>query len=875
MELPGRNEVPLRAPEGVAAALARPAPAIEPIELTAHPAGTTVQDWLHIAEECRAESVRVALERAQTRAGQLMDSDRVGIAVWDPTGRICDANPAFLAMLGYSPDDLLAGLHWDRLRPDAAGTDGKAWLPDEAGDAVEAAFLRKDGTRIWCLASGKVFRESDGEGVAFLLDITKRKQREDELAIHHDALQATANAVVITDRTGTIQWVNPAFSAITGYAAEEVIGRNPRLLRSGLMKPPFYEHLWKTILAGEVWRGELLNRRKDGTLYVEEMIVTPVVREGAITHFVAIKQDVSERRRTEAALRDSEKRFRDLFEQSLDAILIADAELRVIDANPASERLLGWPREEMIGQNGATFAVDPRAKDRFYQTLRDRGVVRDFEVTVRTREGSDVDIQLNAVPRWDETGGLLGYVAIARDVTERKRFEEELQHLAFHDWLTGLPNLALFRDRLEHAVSQADRSGSRLALMYLDLDHFKTINDGHGHNAGDQAIQQVSRRLLACFREEDTVARIGGDEFTVIVERLTGPGQLTHVLERVLAALRVPLLVDGQRMEVEASIGAALYQGTPDAAHANGRTAEDLIRRADAAMFQAKRRPGTRFHIFDPAVDQDGSALLRRQQELRRAIEEDQLITQYQPVVNMATGELWGVEVLARWHHPERGMIPPGEFIPLAEECGLIGPLGEWILRNACRDMAKWNAAGVAQNVRLLVNLSARQLEDRDLPARLKAVLDENGIPPARLDFEVTESMAVHHPGRVKALRALGASVSVDDFGTGYSSLRYLRDLEVDSLKIEIGFVQGMESDTKLAAIVRTIVKLGADLGLDVIAEGIETGRHLGMLQEMGCPLGQGFLFSRPVDALTFQEQLSQRRFVVEPAPLAPVPPGP
>jgi diguanylate cyclase (GGDEF)-like protein/PAS domain S-box-containing protein len=821
----------------------------------------SVETWLRIADDCRLESTRDALQRLQARARQLMESDFVGIAFWDERGDIRDANAKFLTMLGYTREDLETGaIAWDDLRPGGNGANGAfdSIRALQHQGVVETAFLRKDGSRAWCLATGKTGGDR-GDGVAFLLDIGERKAREEELTVLYDALSATASAVVITNERGIIEWVNPAFTTTTGYTAEEAVGQTPRLLRSGLMKPAFYETMWSTILSGEVFRGELVNRRKDGTLYVEEMSITPVRREGEITHFVAIKQDISDRRRTEAALRESEKRFRDLFEQSLDAILVTDPELRVIDANPSSERLLGWPREEIIGQNGAAFAADPRTRERFFQTLRDRGVVRDFEVAARTRDGGSVDIQLNAVPRWDDTGRLLGYVAIARDITARKRFEDELQHLAFHDWLTGLPNLALFRDRLEHAVSQADRSSSRLGLLYLDLDRFKTINDGHGHNAGDRAIQQVARRLLACFREEDTVARIGGDEFTVVIERLTGTGQLTHILERVVAALRAPLQVDGQRMEVEASIGAAIYQGEPEATRSHGRTAEDLIRKADAAMYQAKRRPGTRFHIFDPAVDQDGSARIRQQVELRRAIEEDQLTTLYQPVVCIATGQLWGVEVLARWRHPERGLVSPAEFIPLAEECGLIGQLGEWILRHACIDMAKWIEAGVAHDVRLLVNLSARQLEDRDLPQRLQTVLDETGVTPSRMDFEVTESMAVHHPGRVKAIRALGAAVSVDDFGTGYSSLRYLKDLEVDSLKIEIGFVQGMESDTKLAAIVRTIVKLGADLGLDVIAEGIETETHLRMLSEMGCPLGQGFYFSRPIDMQAMQDELARR----------------
>jgi len=803
------------------------------------------------------EVSKLALARG---ASQLLASAVIGVFAWDASGRIVFGNPAFLSLLRYSADDVSTGaMRWSAILP---GPPPAAMDAGRGRPGWEAAFRRKDGSSVWCLTSG---RFESAEGSAILLDLTDRKRRELEQGLLHDALTVAANAVVITNRQGIIEWVNPAFTAITGYTAEEALGQTPRLLKSGLLKPAFYEKLWSTLVSGQVWQGEFVNRRKDGTLYVEEQSITPVRRDAQITHFIAIKQDISERRRAEAALRESEKRFRDLFEQSLDAILVTDPELRILDANPATERLFGWPREALIGQSGTNLAADPRARERFFQTLRDRGVVRDFEVAGRTRDGSIVEVQVNAVPRWDETGRLLGYVAIARDITSRKRFEDELQHLAFHDWLTGLPNLALFRDRLEHAVSRADRAGARLALIFMDLDRFKGVNDGHGHNVGDRAIQQVARRLLACFREEDTVARIGGDEFTVIVERLTGLGQLTHVLDRVVNTLSAPLQVDGHQVRVDASIGATLYQGL-ESADIETRGAEDLFRKADAAMYQAKRQPGTRYHIFDPATDQDGTMRIRQQQELRRAIDEDQLTTHYQPVIALGSGELWGVEVLARWIHPERGTLGPAEFIPLAEECGLIAPLGEWILRRACRDLAGWIERGAVERLRLLVNLSARQLEDRDLAARLEAVLQSNGIPPSWLDFEVTETMAVHHPNRVKALRDMGASVSVDDFGTGYSSLRYLKDLEVDGLKIEIGFVQGMENDAKLAAIVRTIVKLGADLGLDVIAEGIETETHLSMIREMGCPLGQGYLFSRPLDAATFEKELQRYRVAMDAA---------
>lgn len=789
---------------------------------------------------------------ANCRAGSsVFDTSLVAIAVWDSEGRIREANHTFLEVLGYTDADVRAGLDIDTLASGVVAN-GIGGLADEA----EVALSHRDGRSVWCLTNGSLPRSPGQEGIGLFVDITKRRQLAEEMSVLYDALRATANAVVISDSTGVIEWVNPAFTRTTGYGEQEVIGRNPRILRSGLMKPDFYEDLWSTIKAGNVWKGEIVNRRRDGSLYVEDMSITPVRRDGRITHYIAIKQDVSERQRTEAALRESEQRYRDLFEQSLDAILITDSEHCIIDANPSVENLTGWSRDELIGRSASSLAADAAAGEHILAALRDHTTIRDYDVTGLTRDGGAVEIQLTAVPRWDERGHLLGYQAILRDVTARRRFEQELQHLAFHDWLTGLPNLALFRDRLEHSVAQADRTSTRVGLVYLDLDRFKALNDSHGHNAGDRAIQQIARRLLACFREEDTVARIGGDEFSVAIERLSGPAQLTHILERVAAAIRTPVLVDGNRIELEASIGAVMYEGDGDSGSAAGRNAEDLIRKADAAMYQAKRHAGTRFHIFDPSVDLDGSARLRQQQELRAAIDRDELTTLYQPVIELETGNLWGIEVLARWMHPERGVVGPNEFIPIAEESGMIARLGEWILDHACRDMARWNGLGIAPGVRLMVNLSARQLEDRDLPDRIAALLQQIGIEPAQLHLEVTETVAVQHPGRVQALREMGASVSVDDFGTGYSSLRYLKDLEVDGLKVDMGFVQDMETDVKLAAIVRTIIALGSELGLDVVAEGIESQTQLDMLKAMGCRLGQGYFFSRPINAELLEVEL-------------------
>ncbi len=441
----------------------------------------------------------------------------------------------------------------------------------------------------------------------------------------------------------------------------------------------------------------------------------------------------------------------------------------------------------------------------------------------------------------DEEGPRLS--GTVEDVTEQRRLEQALRHRALHDTLTDLPNRSLFRDRLESAIARSDRAGAPLALLMLDLVRFKDINDSLGHRAGDRVLQEVAHRLRGVVRESDTVARVGGDEFAVLLNEVDGMEGAEGALDRIDGVLAEPMEAAGESVRIEVRIGVAFH--APRSGDGESGHPQDLVRSADLAVHRAKEKGG--HHVFSPEEDRQLGGRLRRVQRLRRAIEDGEIVPFFQPVVHLESLEVWGVEPLARWRHPERGLVGPGEFIPLAEESGLIGPLGETILRQACRRVARWNREGVTDRpLRVSANLSARQLEEEGLAGTVDEVLDEAGMEPGLCQFEVTETAILRARAGLDVLRRRGLRIAIDDFGTGYASFTYLKDLSIDALKIDMSFVQGVARDEGDRAICRTVVGLAEAFGLGVIAEGIETEEQRGELVSFGCRVGQGYLFARP-----------------------------
>ncbi|HWS54763.1 MAG TPA: EAL domain-containing protein [Pyrinomonadaceae bacterium] len=563
------------------------------------------------------------------------------------------------------------------------------------------------------------------------------------------------------------------------------------------------------------------------------------------------------------ALRASEERFRSAFDYATIGMAVVSTEGKWVQVNRSLCDLFGYREPELVGLDSRRFTHrDDLASvdEQFQQLVRGRASSHQTEVRYLHRQGREVWAHLGMSAVRDAQGRSLHVIFQIQDITDRKRAEEQLLHDAFHDALTGLPNRALFMDHVKMAIQRSRRSGGRLfAALFLDLDRFKIINDSLGHMVGDQLLVGLARRLEACLRPGDTVARLGGDEFVILLEELSGTDDVIEVARRVQEAVSQPFQIGGHEVFTTASIGIALSTTGYD-------RAEEILRDADTAMYRAKMLGKKRHVVFDKAMHDRAMQLLQLETDLRRAIDRQEFFLHYQPIVSLATGRICSFEALVRWQHPERGMIPPSDFVPLAEETGLIIPLGQWVLAEASRQMREWQRRGeVGAGVTVSVNLSSRQFSQADLTEQVAGVLRETGLAPDCLKLEITESMVMENIDTaiemLRQLRALGVEISIDDFGTGYSSLSYLHRFPINTLKIDRSFVTRMTENSENAEIVRTIVTLARSLQMSVVAEGVETEAQLARLRELECDYGQGYLFSKPVGGERVRELVRENTF--------------
>ena len=567
----------------------------------------------------------------------------------------------------------------------------------------------------------------------------------------------------------------------------------------------------------------------------------------------ALQHDIVQRKHNEVGL----KLAASVFHNTLDGVMIIDPAGRIVSVNPAFIGLTGYSAEQALGQPSSLLHCE-RQSPAFYgemSAMLEREGRWQGELWNRRRDGEDFLAWLNIVMVAGSDGRPERYVSVFHDITELRRNEERIRHLAFHDPLTGLPNRVLLHDRLAQAIASARRDNEPLGLMFIDLDRFKAINDSFGHDSGDGLLKQVADRLKNCLRKSDTVARMGGDEFVVLLRRVEMPLNYGLVAQNIIASLSEPVSLRGHAMQVGASIGIACF---PD----DGIDAVDLMKHADAAMYAAKAAGRGTYRFFQPVMTDKALQGLQLEMQLRHAVPNGELELFYQPKVSLATGAPCGVEALVRWRHPQLGLVPPAEFIPLAETTGIIGDLGDWVLEEACRQSRAWQVRGLGR-VKIAVNVSARQLQQRDLVERITSLARQYQISPSDLEIELTESVLMVNPqeisGVLARLRGIGVLVAVDDFGTGYSSLAYLRRLPIDVLKIDRSFVMNADRDEGDAQVVKLILAFGQALDLAIVAEGVETESQAEFLRSCGCTTAQGYLYARPQPAAQIEVWLRER----------------
>ncbi len=554
----------------------------------------------------------------------------------------------------------------------------------------------------------------------------------------------------------------------------------------------------------------------------------------------------------------SERHFRQVMEAANDGIVIVAADGRIMQWNPALERMFGLSRDRLLGAPieillpERLHAMHVSHRDAFIASPRPRLMGQGRELTGRRADGTEFPAEVALSPMVTDEGNWT--MAIVRDVSYRREMERRLLHSATHDALTGLPNRTLLIDRLGHSMSRALRNGSSAAVVFIDLDGFKNVNDSLGHMVGDQLLVEVATRIRSTLRAEDTVARLGGDEFVVLIEDLRHTEDAAALTQKLLAEIARPLLLAEHNLAISASAGIVFYP-------ADGGDVHDLLRNADVAMYAAKRLGKNQYHLFEAAMQRELSEKMTLIGDLRDAVESESLVLHYQPKVDSASGRICGVEALLRWTHPQLGPVSPDRFIPLAEESGLILPLGDWVLRTACTQARAWQDAGLPP-LRMAVNLSAQQFSRTDLASSIAAVLAASGLEARWLELEITESQIMGDDAGVQRslheLKALGLGIAIDDFGTGYSSLAYLRRLPLDSIKIDRCFVRDLPDNRDDAAIAGAIVSMSHRLGLKVVAEGVETEGQARFLKVLACEEMQGYLFGRPLPPDQLEERLRQ-----------------
>lgn len=734
---------------------------------------------------------------------------------------------------------------------------------------IEHRIIRPSGEERNVIERGEVIYDDSGDPVQMMgtvMDITERSTMEERLKQSEEQmrslLMSTGEAIYGVDFDGNCTFANDACAKALGYIdSSELLGKNMHDLihhshADGSEYPIEDCSIFQAFRSGT---GEQVSHevfwRANGESFPVEYHSEPIIQNDNTIGIVVSFSDITERKQAEERLLLSDR----VFKNTSEAIIITSHSGEIIDVNQAFVDITGWNRDEIIGQNPRVMKSDrqdPAFYESMWQHIHEHGWWSG-EIWDRKKSGEEYPkwLTINAVK--NEESHITHYIGIFSDITKAKATENQLQKMAFYDALTGLPNRTLCRERLEQELRNARRHGNKVALLFLDLDRFKDTNDTLGHSAGDLLLVQAAQRLKHCVRDNDTVARLGGDEFNVILSDINTLQAIQRIAEKIVECMAAPFIIQDHEINIGASIGISLY---PD----NGTDYDALSKCADTAMYKAKDAGRNTFRFFTDELQATIKRRLLLEHELRLGLrQENGLSLHYQPKVNMQTGEIVGMEALLRWNHPTLGTISPAEIIPVAEDTGIIQTLGEWVLQQACQQNAAWIASGY-QPLRVAVNLSGRQLEQKDLTKRIQDTLESTGLKPEYLELEITESMVMRDANKavvtLNRLRQLGIRIAMDDFGTGYSSLAYLKQLPIHSLKIDKSFVDDIGESNDAATIASTIISMASRLGMRVVAEGIETKEQMEYLRNEGCHEMQGYYYSRPLPASEFVRLLSHKK---------------
>jgi len=686
-------------------------------------------------------------------------------------------------------------------------------------------------------------------------DVSARMLAEESMRESEERFRATFQqaAVGIAHLALDGHWlrVNSKLCEIAGYTHEELL----HIRFQDITHPDDLEQnleFQRQLIDGLIENYSLEKRClcKDGSvLWVDHTESLVRTQDGQPKYFISVVEDISVRKRTETSLLLAQRAL----ESSANGIIITDClqpDNPVVYVNEAFERITGYSAAETLGRNCRFLHGDDRDQAGtliLQKAIEDRQEAR---VVLRNyrKDGRPFWNELFVAPVRADNGTVTHFVGVQNDISEKKRAEEDLMHMATHDALTSLPNRSLLQDRIEQAIGRAERMKRKVGILFLDLDRFKNINDSLGHAAGDILIRTLAQRLQGTIRKADTVARVGGDEFVVILTEISRESDITQVLPNLLTALQAPVLVEGHALSVTASIGISIYP-------ADGKDASSLLKNADTAMYRAKEAGRNEFRFYSREMNANAVGRLLLENDLRNAIKGDELRLHYQPQIEVESGRVVAAEALLRWHHPQHGLVSPADFIPMAEESGLIVPIGEWVIRQVCAQQRTWIEAGLT-NMVVSVNLSPRQFQQHNIVEMIATALFDYGLPPSLVELEITESCLMRSPDEAAILLGelsrMGFSLSVDDFGTGYSSLGYLKRFPLNTLKIDRSFVADIDGDQGSASIASAIIALAHTLGLKVVAEGVEKTDQMEYLRNLKCDIVQGYLYSRPLPADEF-----------------------